>query len=129
MFMAEILAFPSGKKITTTKTDPKLINLKLREDNANAVADNMIMGMIQDLEDTNHKINDNHMKDFGFFVESLRSLVYKLGGLEHPMHPLVDSMMTLEKGSNGKTQARIHYKIPVEQNDIEFEGEPLDDTN
>ena len=107
----------------------KLVNLELREDNANAVADNMIMGMIQDLEDTNHKINDNHMKDFGFFVESLRSLVYKLGGLEHPMHPLVDSMMTLEKGSNGKTQARIHYKIPVEQNDIEFEGEPLDDTN
>ena len=81
MFMAEILAFPSGKKITTTKTDPRLVNLELREDNANAVADNMIMGMIQDLEDTNHKINDNHMKDFGFFVESLRSLVYKLGGL------------------------------------------------
>ena len=99
------------------------------EDNANAVADNMIMGMIQDLEDTNHKIKDSHMKDFGFFVESLRGLVYKLGGLEQPMHPLVYSMMSLEKGSNGKTQARIHYKITVEQNDIEFEGEPLDDTN
>ena len=56
--MAEILAFPSGKKITTTKTDPRLVNLELREDNANAVADNMIMGMIQDLEDTNHKINE-----------------------------------------------------------------------
>ena len=132
MFMGEILAFPSGRKLSVKQADPKGIQKKLHEDAAKATADDYVIGFIQSLEDLKIKIYDRDMKEFGLFVEALKGLTYKLYGLDHPMHMISDKMMTVEKDKSGKTVSRIHYKIPVDDEkdlEVNFEGEELHDTD
>ena len=132
MFMGEILAFPSGRKLSVKQADPKGIQKKLHEDAAKATADDYVIGFIQSLEDLKIKIYDKDMKEFVLFVEALKGLTYKLYGLDHPMHMISDKMMTVEKDKSGKTVSRIHYKIPVDDEkdlEVNFEGEELHDTD
>ena len=132
MFMGEILAFPSGRKLSVKQADPKGIQKKLHEDAAKATADDYVIGFIQSLEDLKIKIYDKDMKEFGLFVEALKGLTYKLYGLDRPMHMISDKMMTVEKDKSGKTVSRIHYKIPVDDEkdlEVNFEGEELHDTD
>ena len=95
--MGEILAFPTGNRLSVEEADPKGIQKKLHEDAAKATADDYVIGFIQSLEDLKIKIYDKDMKEFGLFVEALKGLTYKLYGLEHPMHLVSDRMMSLEK--------------------------------
>ena len=130
--MGEILAFPTGNRLSVEEADPKGIQKKLHEDAAKATADDYVIGFIQSLEDLKIKIYDKDMKEFGLFVEALKGLTYKLYGLDHPMHMVSDKMMTVEKDKSGKTVSRIHYKIPVDDEkdlEVNFEGEELHDTD
>ena len=127
MSMGEIYKFPSGKKITGAVTIPDIVKEQTK-DFAAAVADDFVVRIISELDSKNLKVNDNDLKEFGFFIEALRGLIHKLSGTSHPMHYISSKMMKIVKDKDGKAFAQISYPVSGDKTDknIDFEGEPIE---
>ena len=109
---------------------------------ANAVADDMVIGMLAQLQQEgmniglrDPKLSNKTFLDLGIFMEALKGLLYRELNLEHPFHDITDNLMFKQKDEkSGRTYSVIDYegKRICDKNDedeIEFEGENLDDTD
>jgi|TARA_R110002074_G_scaffold124496_1_gene260995 hypothetical protein len=144
---AKILSFPEGKHIPNlTREQTKPVEEKIAEEQtkkyANAVADDMVIGMLSQLQQEgmniglrDPKLSNKTFLDLGIFMEALKGLLYRELNLEHPFHEITDNLMFKQKDEkSGRTFSVIDYegKRICDKNDedeIEFEGENLDDTD
>ena len=141
---AKILSFPEGKVLPhlTKKQREKVEDKIAREQTqkyANAVADEIVIGLIQQLQHEglnigkpDPKIGNRTFLDLGIFMEAFKGLLYRELDLEHPFHDVTDKMMFKQKDDKtGRTYSVIDYqgKKIVDKDDedeIEFEGENLE---
>ena len=140
---AKILSFPDGKHIPKLQEQHKKpvaekIAIDQTKKYANAVADDMVIGMLAQLQQEgmnigirDPKLSGKTFLDLGIFMESLKGLLYRELGLKHPFHEYTNNLMYRQKDEKtGRTYSVIDYqgKKIVDREDedsIEFEGVEL----
>ena len=140
---AKILSFPEGKVLPhlTRKQREKVEDKIAREQTqkyANAVADEIVIGLIQQLQHEglnigkpDPKIGNRTFLDLGIFMEAFKGLLYRELNLQHPFHDITDNLMYKQKDKKtGRTFSVIDYngkKIVdrEDENEVEFEGVDL----
>lgn len=136
---AEIIDFKTQKKIIKNQSkqseielDSKMLEQQSR-DFANSLVDDYMVRLIHEWQEegmgigsTNWTESKKTFKEIGFFIETLRALVYKEFDLKHPMHNVLDKMMKIKYDKKqDKYYSQIQYVIPTEKT-VEFEGEELE---
>ena len=141
---AKILSFPEGKILPhlTRKQKERVEERIAREQTqkyANAVADEIVIGLIQQLQHEglnigkhDPKVGNRTFLDLGIFMEAFKGMLYRELNLQHPFHDITDNLMYKQKDKKtGRTFSVIDYngkKIVdrEDENEVEFEGVDLE---
>ena len=141
---AKILSFPEGKILPhlTRKQKERVEEIIAREQTqkyANAVADEIVIGLIQQLQHEglnigkpDPKVGNRTFLDLGIFMEAFKGMLYRELNLQHPFHDITDNLMYKQKDKKtGRTFSVIDYngkKIVdrEDENEVEFEGVDLE---
>lgn len=136
---AEIIDLKTQKKIIQKQSkqseielDDKMLEQQSR-DFANSLVDDYMVRLIHEWQEegmgigsTNWTESKKTFKEIGFFIETLRALVYKEFDLKHPMQNVLDKMMKIKYDKKqDKYYSQIQYVMPTEKT-VEFEGEELE---
>tara|TARA_Y100001938_G_C8050546_1_gene411450 strand:+ start:763 stop:1188 length:426 start_codon:yes stop_codon:yes gene_type:complete len=134
--MAEIYAFPSGKKLPSNaniqNAQKKILDNQSKQ-YADSIADDLIIQIIGSLQKEGlevGKTGDNKtFLDVGIFIEAFRGMIYRDLDIYHPFHKITDKLMYLEKSGN-RNYSVVNYSgtdiIKVkedEENVVEFESD------
>lgn len=136
---AEIIDLKTQKKIIQKQSkqseielDDKMLEQQSR-DFANSLVDDYMVRLIHEWQEegmgigsTNWTESKKTFKEIGFFIETLRALVYKEFDLKHPMQNVLDKMMKIKYDKKqDKYYSQIQYVMQTEKT-VEFEGEELE---
>jgi len=135
---AEIIDLKTKKQLNKKSeidVDNRMLEQQSR-DYANALVDDYMVRLIHEFQSeglgigsTEWQDSKKTFKEIGFFIEALRAMIHKEFDLKHPMHQIIDRMMTIkyDKRQN-KYYSQIQYYISKDKTEktVEFEGEELE---
>tara|TARA_R110002167_G_scaffold10213_2_gene47016 strand:+ start:384 stop:776 length:393 start_codon:yes stop_codon:yes gene_type:complete len=96
------------KIITPQETD------QITEDMAiiDEVAESIMIPTIHNLAENGVEIQDGEfISEIGFLNETIKSIMYRSMGYQHPLTDLVIALMKIEKASLVKTAAKFDYEL------------------
>ena len=137
---AEIIDLKTQKRIiqkqskqSEIEVDSKMLEKQSR-DFANSLVDDYMVRLIHEFQaeglgigSQNWEESKKTFKEIGFFIETLRAMIYKEFDLKHPIQDhVIDKMMKIKYDKKqDKYYSQIQYVVPTEKT-VEFEGEELE---
>jgi len=110
---ATVIQFPKRgkpkKEIIIDNTDMELRESLMFADH---LTEGLVINLIHNLEDNGINVQDlNCIRDIGFMIELVKSLIYRDMEIEHPMQDLVDLFVTTTKDQNGKVVTMLDINL------------------
>jgi hypothetical protein len=137
--MGQLLQFPTGKIVKNSSPIPELTeeqHKKLKEDRfVEQLTEKLSMDILSVLQDNVvHFRSDLFLKDLALIIESIKSLLKRDFGTQHPMQSVADSLITIITSKEGKKLTDINYnkilRVPKakvqkkkEEKTVEFESD------
>ena len=137
--MGQLLQFPTGKIVKNSSPIPELTeeqHKKLKEDRfVEQLTEKLSMDILSVLQDNVvHFRSDLFLKDLALIIESIKSLLKRDFGTQHPMQSVADSLITIHTSKDGKKLTDINYnkilrvpKVKIqkkkEEKTVEFESD------
>ena len=112
--MGQLLQFPTGKIVKNSSPIPELTeeqHKKLKEDRfVEQLTEKLSMDILSVLqENVVHFRSDLFLKDLALIIESIKSLLKRDFGTQHPMQSVADSLITIHTSKDGKKLTDINY--------------------
>ena len=95
----KIIQFPlKGKSDTTVKIDNQALSIHEDLKFADHLTEGLVVNLIHNLQENGIDVSDKEfIRDVGFTIELVKSLIYRGMGLKHPMQELVQLFVTTEE--------------------------------
>lgn len=111
-----IIKFPlkgkPQKEITIDNSDMELRESLMFADH---LTEGLVVNLVHNLEDNGINIMDSGcVRDIGFLVELIKSLIHRDMGIEHPMQDMVDLFVTTLKDKTGNRVTSIDMLLLIE---------------